>query len=221
MNLLSHRGYWRQRVEQNTDAAFRESIARGYGFETDLRDSGGGIVIAHDPATGGEQQLAAMLQTASAEMARHMHPHLPLALNIKADGLAALMRPLLDAHGDLDCFAFDMSVPDMPSYFDIGIPVFTRMSEVEPQPAWLQRSAGVWLDGFQSEWYGRAVIEDLLNAGKRVCVVSSELHHRPHDALWELLKPLANETGLMLCTDHPEDAASYFGAKTVGGKHEN
>jgi hypothetical protein len=71
-----------------------------------------------------------------------------------------------------------MSIPDTRAYFKAGIPVFTRVSEVERNPAWLEQSAGVWLDAFESEWYGMTDILSLLRAGKRVCVVSSELHGR-------------------------------------------
>jgi hypothetical protein len=103
-----------------------------------------------------------------------------------------------------------MSVPDMRSYFEAGVPVFTRMSEVEQQPVWLERAAGVWLDGFESEWYDETLIEGLLRKGKRVCIVSPELHGRNQIPLWQRIETLAHETNLMLCTDYPELAYDYF-----------
>lgn len=83
-----------------------------------------------------------------------------------------------------------MSVPDMQSYFAAGIQVFTRMSEVEREPVWLDRSSGVWLDSFYSEWYDLSEIQKLTEIGKRVCIVSPELHQRPHKNLWEKLIPI-------------------------------
>ena len=85
------------------------------------------------------------------------------------------------------------------------------MSEVEQQPPWLDRATGIWLDAFESEWYTESVIHHFLQMGKRVCIVSPELHRRPYHNLWEWLKPIAQETNLMLCTDMPNQAAEYFG----------
>lgn len=210
MKILSHRGYWATAGEKNTEKAFRRSFVLGYGTETDIRDCRGELVISHDMASGSEIRCTEFLKLAHEGTVPTGNP-LTLALNIKADGLAGELRRLLDSHSMLDCFVFDMSVPDMRSYFDVGIPVFTRMSEVEVHPVWIEQAAGVWLDGFESEWYDISTIEGLLRMGKRVCIVSSELHKRPCHALWERLKPLAGETSLMLCTDLPEDATRFFG----------
>lgn len=111
--------------------------------------------------------------------------NLPLALNIKADGLAGMVKSTLAAFPELDAFVFDMAVPDMRAYFDCGIPVFTRMSEVEIQPCWLEQSSGIWLDSFGPTWFETGLVGDLLATGKRVCVVSPELHGREPKPLWE------------------------------------
>ena len=62
---------------------------------------------------------------------------------------------------------------------------------------------------FEGEWYPNAVIENHIARGKRVCIVSPELHKRPHLALWDRLKPLSREENLMLCTDLPEEATAF------------
>ena len=217
MKILSHRGYWKAAPEKNTETAFVRSFSMGYGTETDVRDCGGRLLISHDMPAGNEIEFPALLDMADQEREKAGLQSLPLALNVKADGMANAMRPLLDRHPLLDAFVFDMSVPDMRAYFEAGIPVFTRMSEVEQAPAWLDRSSGVWLDSFVPEWYENKVISELLKTGKRVCVVSSELHKRDHKALWQQLLPLVDEDGLMLCTDLPEDASSFFGI--AGGGH--
>jgi hypothetical protein len=206
MKVLSHRGYWKAPAEKNSPTAFERSFSLGFGTETDVRDLKRELVISHDMPAGPEIRFAELLSWAAKASAQP----LTLALNVKADGLAeAMARDLKDFPG-LDCFVFDMSVPDMRAYFKSGIPVFTRVSEVERQPAWLELSAGVWLDAFESEWYGPSEIQGLLGAGKRVCVVSPELHGRPHQALWSMLSPLAGEPNLLLCTDLPEDAETFF-----------
>ena len=207
MKVLSHRGYWKVEEERNTEIAFKRSFSLGFGTETDIRDFSGSLVISHDIATGAEISLTDFLALANSS---NVSGSMTLALNVKADGLASHVGRALKDLSNLDCFVFDMSVPDMMAYFDEGIPVFTRMSEVEQQPAWLDRSAGVWLDGFESEWFSNSLILDLLGKQKRVCIVSPDLHRRSHLAFWKRIKPLAHESRLLLCTDFPEQALEFF-----------
>jgi len=105
-----------------------------------------------------------------------------------------------------------MSLPDTLHYLRAGMPVFVRLSEYEPENALLARASGVWLDAFESEWWTPELVRGLCARGKSVAIVSPELHGRPHEALWERLKML--EPGvhekLMLCTDFPDAAASFF-----------
>lgn len=205
--LLSHRGCWKQGLAKNSMAAMERSFAQGYGIETDIRDVAGQLVISHDVPTSPCPSLREVLD--AAVRASPQAP-LTLALNVKADGLTELLLAELARQPRLDCFVFDMAVPDMRAYLKAGIPTFTRLSEVEPTPAWLEQSQGVWLDAFGSEWYSMEVIRKLLDSGKRVCVVSPELHGRAHADLWQQLKPLWNHSQLTLCTDFPDDALHYF-----------
>lgn len=204
MKVLSHRGHWLTAEEKNTPLAFRRSFDNGFGTETDVRDCAGRLLMSHDMPRGDEIDLDAFLGL-------HGARDLPLAINIKADGLAQPLQTAMQRHRVPDWFAFDMSVPDMRAHLRIGNPVFTRLSDVERHPAWLDQAAGVWLDGFEGSWFGAADVLDLLRAGKRVCVVSPELHGRVHEPTWQRLRPLAGEDGWMLCTDLPLDACSYFG----------
>ncbi|ENY6720776.1 hypothetical protein ACFZWW_001731 [Campylobacter jejuni] len=43
MKILSHCGYWKNKQEKNSIAAFDRSFISLYGLETDLRDIGGGV----------------------------------------------------------------------------------------------------------------------------------------------------------------------------------
>jgi glycerophosphoryl diester phosphodiesterase len=214
MQILSHRGCWKRAQEQNTARAFARSFARNFGTETDLRDHRGALVVAHDPAND-ESPPADLLFEIYSDVGNDV----PLALNVKADGLQPLLRRALDRYGVTHYFLFDMSVPDALASLRAGLRVFTRHSEAEPEPAFYREAAGVWLDGFHDDWFDRRTIERHLGAGKQLCVVSPELHGRDHRPLWDRLADWAlNEAeGLMLCTDHPEEAARVFHGDDPGG----
>jgi len=207
VKILSHRGYWKLPSEKNTIESFTRSFRLGFGTETDVRDLKGELVISHDMPLGGELSFESMLEMA---VALGVGAPLTLALNVKSDGLATKINEILLSFPSLDCFVFDMAVPDMAAYLDTEVDVFSRMSEVEVSPTWLNRCDGVWLDSFYGDWFGTETVEDLINLGKRVCVVSSELHRRDSSQLWEKIKSLANEDHLMLCTDTPEEAFRFF-----------
>jgi hypothetical protein len=189
--------------EKNTRAAFVHSFDLGFGTETDLRDQNGTLVISHDMPLNQVLTFKDFLDI-------YAQNELPLALNIKADGLAAILDTVMQDRPKSNWFVFDMAVPDMRAYLELGMPVFTRMSEVEQTPVWFDQAVGIWLDSFSAEWYDEALIETLLIQGKKVCVVSSELHGRDKTLLWRLLKPLSHHAQLMLCTDVPEEARAYF-----------
>lgn len=207
MKIVAHRGYWLDESEKNSPAAFERALAGGFGIETDLRDAGREVVISHDMPGGGEMTLDAFL----ALCARHPAGR-PLALNIKADGLQAPVAAALAAHGTADAFVFDMAVPDALGYLARGLPTYTRSSEYETVPSYLDRAAGVWLDAFNGEWYEARDVEAWLAQGKAVCVVSPELHRRPHLDLWRRLRAagLHRHAALSLCTDFPQAAKDFF-----------
>ncbi|HHQ2716935.1 TPA: phosphodiesterase [Pseudomonas aeruginosa] len=202
MQIISHRGYWKEKCERNQAVAFKRSFDLGLGTETDVRDIAGKLVIAHDMPSGDELTLDDLLDIMSGR-------NLPLAINVKADGLAHALKAKFEDRGHTNWFVFDMAVPDMRSYLELGISTYTRMSEVEQQPAWLDRSTGVWLDGFDGEWYSNDQITSLLDSGKRVCIVSPELHSRPPLALWQQIQEIQDTEKLMICTDLPEQLSSY------------
>lgn len=206
VKVLSHRGYWKAADEKNKEIAFVRSFELGFGIETDIRDSMNNLVVSHDPPNNDAIQFDNFMKLASNYSNSEA---LTLALNIKSDGLASDLKRAIDKFPQLDYFVFDMSVPDMRSYLDLGIPTFTRMSEVEKSPAWLDRSAGVWLDAFEYEWYTMEDVEALLRLDKRVCIVSPELHGRSYTDLWAWLKQIDNPQ-LILCTDYPDEANDYF-----------
>jgi hypothetical protein len=208
MEIISHRGYWHSPEEKNTSIAFQRSFSLGFGTETDFRDCGGQLVISHDPAHGGALPVADVLAKLAA-----INRTLPLAINIKADGLQEMIKAALTAAHIENYFLFDMSVPDALQSLKAGLRCYTRHSDVELHPPFYAQAAGVWLDAFAGEeWITDDVLGAHLRAGKKVCLVSPELHRRPHAAFWRRLKasPFSVDTQLTLCTDLPEEARGFF-----------
>jgi hypothetical protein len=212
MQFLSHRGYWSAPAEKNTEAAFARSFALGFGTETDVRDLDGQLVISHDPPRAGAWPLGSFLDLYT----RHGRD-VPLALNVKSDGIEALLADELGRRGITNYFAFDMSVPDTLRYQRRGISFFTRQSEHEPVPALYQACSGVWMDAFAGDWFSAGDIAGHLAAGKHVCLVSPELHGREPLGLWQKIGvwlasgAIENGGRIMLCTDQPERARAVVG----------
>lgn len=204
MLVLAHRGLWYDRADRNTPAALERALRAGYGVETDVRDCLGRLVISHDMPSGREQLFDDFLDTYVS-----LGSTAPLAINIKADGLAAALRQSIETRGIVNAFCFDMSVPDTRSYAAAGLRFFARRSELEPPTPLVEQAAGIWLDAFTGTWFDAAEIRRIRETGLDVCVVSPELHGRPHEPLWALLHDCPQGGGggwgrLMICTDLPE-----------------
>ncbi len=208
MEILSHRGFWLEAGEKNNEAAFIRSFINGFGLETDLRDQHGELVIAHDLPQGECMSFDRFAKL----YAEHAAKAYPLALNIKADGLQQLLKAALDKHRIDNYFVFDMSAPDTLVCLNAGLQVFTRQSEIEPEPICYAQACGVWIDCFYQEWMDAEDITGHLQAGKQVCLVSPELHRRPHEDFWQFLKTngLHEAEQLMLCTDFPQAAKDFL-----------
>ena len=203
MEIISHRGLWEAQEEKNTKNSFNKSFDLGFGTETDVRDANGDLVISHDIPGGNEMTLREFCSLKGVT-------DYTLALNIKSDGLAAKLKNTLNEFGLTKWFVFDMSIPDTLGHLQVGNPVFTRLSDIEINTVLLNESVGVWLDAFISDWYGEKIILDLLNQGKKVCIVSPELHGRNYERVWEMLKPISVNENLLICTDFPIQAKHYF-----------
>lgn len=189
--------------------ALERALRSGYGVETDVRDAAGVLVIAHDPPVGLVPRATELLS-----LARTHGTHLPLALNLKADGLRSRLLELLKDQPGQNYFCFDMSAPETLACHRDGLRFFTRESEIESAPVLYRQSAGVWMDMFESDWIQPSDLLRHLESGKEVALVSPELHNRPHLAFWQRLRDagLASEQRLMLCTDFPAAADSFFHA---------
>ena len=212
MKIIAHRGVWSTQTEKNSKVAILRAVELGFGFETDVRDAKGRLVISHDVPTDAPWLFDELLEDL---VAIDSSQSLPIAINVKSDGLSSRFEKALDKYEKLDIFLFDMSIPDMKTYFRGPLNLFYRLSEVESPSSWSAKTSGIWLDSFESNWYDREVVDSYLDAGWRVCVVSPELHGRDPESVWSLLNE-ARHSALMLCTDYPELADQFFnGEKAV------
>jgi glycerophosphoryl diester phosphodiesterase len=208
MIILSHRGYWKQIEERNSPEAFHRSFSLGFGTELDVRDYGGRLVVSHDPADSSSLDFESFLKIYC-----YYDKELYIAINVKADGLQPLLLGMLRVFDINNYFVFDMSIPDALGYLKCRMKTFTRESEFEINPAYYEQAEGIWMDEFNGHWITSERINYHLNNGKKVCIVSPELHGRPHLPAWKDYRLPVDASwvdDLMLCTDFPEEARRYF-----------
>lgn len=210
MKILSHRGYWNKFILANSPMALRTSLEKGFGFESDVRDYFGDMVISHNIADASCQKAEEVFS-----WLHEFQDQYCFAINIKADGLKDILKNYLDKYSISNYFLFDMSVPQMVEFRELGLRYFTRQSEVEPIPCLYEEAAGVWIDGFwNTDWITPKIILDHINKGKEVCLVSPDLHGNSYMEFWSRLKQMNYENDkLILCTDHPNEAREFFYGK--------
>jgi len=208
MKILSHRDYWLNNNDKNSKAAFARSFELGFGVETDIRDYMGDLVISHDIADNHSMKLDSFF-----ELYNKFDNSLPLAINIKSDGLQIKLKQALEDFEITNYFVFDMSVPDGLGYLRSGINTFTRQSEFESQPSFYHDVKGVWMDEFREHWISEEQILKHIDNEKQVCIVSPELHGRKYKSEWLDYKKVEKKmsaSGLMICTDKPIEAKEFF-----------
>ena len=209
MIILAHKGYWLNKNEQNSLNAFKTAFSLGFGIETDIRDYNGEIVISHDIP---DKNCIKLEQVFSAY--KKFQQDLPLALNIKSNGLQDKLKKSLEKYKIKNYFVFDMSVPDALTYYKGNCVFFTRKSEYEEVPSFYSQAKGVWMDEFVSHWINEKLVSKCVKDGKKICIVSPELHQRNYKKEWPEYKKLEQhlKVQLMICTDHPEKARWFFNA---------
>lgn len=211
MKILAHRGYWNENISSNSPEALRQALENGYGFESDVRDYLGKMVIAHNIADKFAQDAETVFK-----WLQEFEDKYCFAINIKADGLKDILKEFISRYSITNYFLFDMSVPQMVEFREYGLRYFTRQSEVEPEPYMYEDAAGVWIDGFWSiEWITEELLTQHIKNNKFVCLVSPDLHgKKDYKIFWEKLNGFNLDFNrVMLCTDHPDEAREYFYGK--------
>ncbi len=205
MIILAHRGFWTKPEEKNTIPAFEKAFSNGYGIETDVRDYKENLVISHNVADASCPLFTDML-----EVYKRVGKDVPLALNVKADGIQPLLKKYLEEYKIRNYFMFDMSVPEQVVYVKEGFNTFTRQSEFEISPSMYDKACGVWMDEFSEEWMKEDYFAGHLKENKLIGVISPEIHGNDEKRIWDMIKPFTADNRLMLCTDIPKKAEAYF-----------
>lgn len=208
MRILAHRGYWNDTIEKNSPEALYTALKKSYGFESDVRDYMGRVVISHNIAEASCQDVEEVFK-----WLYEFNDKYCFAINIKADGLKDILKSYFEKYGIRNYFLFDMSVPQMVEFREMGLRYFTRQSEVEPTPYMYEDAAGIWIDSFWStDWITKELLKNHISAGKEVCLASPDLHgSRQYKEFWEKIKQSdLDDSKIILCTDHPDEAKEYF-----------
>lgn len=207
MEILAHRGYWNKEIKSNSYEALTEALKNGFGFESDIRDYCEGLVVSHNVANSESFSINEVLE----ELARY-DDRFCFAINIKADGLKDLLYYTLNKYKIDNYFTFDMSVPQMIEYREKGLKYFTRQSEYEKECVLYDDASGVWIDAFIEEsWITEELLNEHLSKGKKVCLVSPDLHKRQYLSFWNKLRDSkVNFDNVILCTDFPSEAREFF-----------
>ncbi|MDA9230950.1 hypothetical protein N9O56_00050 [Rickettsiales bacterium] len=195
------------RANNPSSKDFIECLEGGVGFEIDIRYHCGKLIVAHDLVENSAKHiyLEDILQIYSEYNCNNI-----IALNIKSCGLQKILKDLLEQYDIKNYFVFDMAVPDILGYIKEDIKFFTRQSEVEISPSFYKESKGVWLDEFYGHWIDEKVIMEHVSNGKKVAIVSPELHGRDYKGIWQKYKKIIkdnklNDNNLMICTDFPHE----------------
>lgn len=208
MYILAHRGYWLDKKDANSLSAIKQAIDKGYGFESDVRDYCEELVISHNVAS----EMSGRAEKVFEWMAE-AHDKSCFAINIKADGLKDYLNKYIQKYSLNNYFLFDMSVPQMVEFKEMGLNFYTRQSEIEKEPVMYEDAKGVWIDGFWStDWITEELLEKHIYNKKKICLVSPDLHNKKdYRNFWEKLKSMKIDLGYVdLCTDYPDEAREYF-----------
>jgi glycerophosphoryl diester phosphodiesterase len=215
MEILAHRGNVAgpDHATENSPAAFRAALSRGWGLEIDVRHTGDArLYVSHDanshPQDGAADDCFAAIR---------QHPGATIAVNIKETGREAELLSYLAQHNVLSqCFLFDMELVEtrrgdtarvlrtLNGSVTLAARVSDRNEPVEGAVADTQ-SPIVWLDEFDGPWCSEADVRRLKAAGKTVYAVSPDLHGATRDQSQRRWIDFVNWNVDGICTDYPAD----------------
>lgn len=198
--IYAHRGMWHLKEEQNSKKSIEDCSPHGFGLETDFRSFNGNLIISHDPQKESDPLVVSELS----------FNNLPVAMNIKEDGLLDDYADFLRINKNEHSFLFDGSIPEMIKIKERGLPHALRLSEFERDLPW--ESNFVWVDAFISEWWiGDPLIINLMES-KFLVFVSPEIHQREYINAWQYFKQIVHigKANFGICTDFPITLQDYL-----------
>lgn len=200
--IYAHRGMWQTLDQQNSLQSIEATRNTGFGVETDFRSNNRSLVISHDPC-----QASNLLAVDEIDFSE-----IPVALNIKEDGLSDHYETFLKKYPNNFSFLFDGSIPEMVKIREKGLPHALRLSEYEIETPW--ESQFLWIDGFYTDWWVNSPRVFNLLEKHFVVFVSPELHHRDTEKAWEFFNVLHTKqiAQFGICTDHPNELKAKFNA---------
>ncbi|MBI4845308.1 MAG: hypothetical protein HY810_02355 [Candidatus Omnitrophica bacterium] len=212
MKIIAHRGLWKKANEKNTPDAFEKALKSGYGIEFDVRDYKKGLVIAHNMADKNSPGLYWVFDRLKKI---ESFSKVIFAVNIKCDSIEREVLKFLQDYGIIkNSFIFDMSFPATYVFkkYCEKINIAARQSEFEKEPFFYSQVQWLWLDEFEKHWIDNKTIVKHIENGKKVCIVSPELHGRNHEKAWAQYSKLPEKyfKYMALCTDFPDEAERFF-----------
>lgn len=146
-----------------------------YGAELDLRESGGSLMLQHEPFAGGEL-FSEYLKC---------YRHGVMIVNVKSEGVEFRAAELLREAGIENYFFLDSSFPMLVKLARAGERrTAVRFSEYEDKATALNMrgsASWVWVDCFNAFTLDRNTCDEFRAAGFKLCLVSPELQGRGED----------------------------------------
>ena len=200
--IYAHRGIWQSLEEQNSLQSIEATRRCGFGVETDFRNHENSLVICHDPCR--DSNFLTVDEIDFSEI--------PVALNIKEDGLLDHYESFLKKYPNKFTFLFDGSIPEMVKIREKGLPHALRLSEYENELPW--KSKFLWIDGFHTDWWIKSPRVFELLEKHFVVFVSPELHGRDAESAWEFFNVLHSKriAQFGICTDNPHELKAEINA---------
>jgi hypothetical protein len=145
------------------------------GIEFDVRDSGGKIIVTHDPFTDG-QRLEDFLT--------HCDPSKFYIVNIKSEGIEYKILELLKEYSIKNFFFLDCSIPMMvklgKQYTNNLAVRFSEYESIETVKKMAHFVKWVWIDTFTKIPITQEQQKELNQLGLKLCFVSPELQQQPN-----------------------------------------
>jgi len=158
------------RVNQLDETVAAEVFGAADGIEFDIRDTGGDIVVQHDPFLGGQLFTDFLKFCPSNKF---------YIVNVKSEGIERRAIADLEAHGIMQFFLLDCSIPMMVRLGKEGERrLAVRFSEYESLATvgvMASFVSWVWVDVFTQLPLTSFVETFLRNRGLKLCLVSPEL----------------------------------------------